>query len=130
MAMLIVFCSCALCTLLFWFSLNRDLLVVKHLCTKLKLWTMFLSSLGFNILLGFIFWGSSYSGSISHPKSVIFFSLKWFCISLDVDRDSTSNTIEMTPDQKKEQQEREQELHASSLRVPRRHVFYYYVVND
>ncbi|KAL1828076.1 hypothetical protein ACET3Z_006488 [Daucus carota] len=37
-----------------------------------------------------------------------------------IDMDSTSSTIEMTPEQKREQQEREQELHASSLRVPRR----------
>ena len=36
-------------------------------------------------------------------------------------RDSASSTIDMTPEERKEQQKREEALHASSLRIPRRY---------
>lgn len=53
-------------------------------------------------------------------EAELLYSTEKASLNVKIDMDSTSNTIEMTPDQKKEQQEREEKLHASSLRVPRR----------
>lgn len=39
-------------------------------------------------------------------------------------RDGSSSTSEMTPEERREQQKIEEALHASSLRVPRRFVFF------
>lgn len=54
----------------------------------------------------------------------------WITCSVDAntlrvlfDRDSGSSTIGMTPEKRREEQRKEEALHASSLRVPRRCVF-------
>lgn len=42
-------------------------------------------------------------------------------------RDSASSTIDMTPEERREQQKKEEALHASSLRIPRRYDLFCYL---
>lgn len=42
-------------------------------------------------------------------------------------RDSASSTIDMTPEERREQQKKEEALHASSLRIPRRYDLLYFL---
>ncbi|KAM7522634.1 hypothetical protein LguiA_012536 [Lonicera macranthoides] len=44
-------------------------------------------------------------------------------VNLPIALDSSSSITDMTPDERREQQKQEEALHASSLRVPRRHVY-------
>lgn len=53
-------------------------------------------------------------------EAELLFTSENSAVNLRIDLDSSSNTSEMTPRQWREQQKKEEELHASSLRVPRR----------
>lgn len=57
---------------------------------------------------------------VSYASAVTY--LMTFVLIFD-HRDSSSSITDMTPDERREQQKQEEALHASSLRVPRRHVY-------
>ncbi|GAA0163459.1 hypothetical protein LIER_19318 [Lithospermum erythrorhizon] len=57
----------------------------------------------------------------AHEKDLVF-SANYSDVKVLINLDSTSETSKMTPEDLREQRMKEEALHASSLRVPRRHV--------
>lgn len=95
-----------------------------HCMLLVVVWDFFifqwLSNLDASLCYSLDIYVSNWSFFVSYGSVITY--LMTFVLIFD-HRDSSSRITDMTPDERREQQKQEEALHASSLRVPRRHVY-------